>query len=414
MRIGINTCGRRRAGALVGLAALALATAGCGTSNGPSSGPSSGGAAPSAAGGFAPPSLPALAQLGQPEGQLNVLAWPGYAENGSNDPTVNWVTPFEQQTGCKTNVKTFGTSDEAVNLLKSGQYDTVSASGDASLRMIAAGDVEPVNTALVPNYADLAPFLKNKPWNSVNGVAYGIPHGWGANLLAYRTDAGPAPTSWSVMFDPNSPYKGKIDAYDSPIYLADAATYLMTAQPQLGIKNPYALDDNQFTAVVNLLKAQRPNVSEYWSDYLKQAQAFASGTSTVGQAWQVTVNTAQKNGAPLAATVPTEGATGWSDTWMVATKSAHKTCAYKWMDYITSPQVNAQVAEYFGEAPANPKACDVATDKTLCDTYHARDEAYAAKIQYWTTPIAQCLDGRTDVRCKDYGDWTAAWTEIKG
>jgi len=194
MRIGITRCGRRRAGALVGLAVLALATAGCGTSNGPASGPSSGGAAPSAAGGFAPPSLPALAQLGQPEGQLNVLAWPGYAENGSNDPTVNWVTPFEQQTGCKTNVKTFGTSDEAVNLLKSGQYDTVSASGDASLRMIAAGDVEPVNTALVPNYADLAPFLKNKPWNSVDGVAYGIPHGWGANLLAYRTDAGPAPS----------------------------------------------------------------------------------------------------------------------------------------------------------------------------------------------------------------------------
>jgi putative spermidine/putrescine transport system substrate-binding protein len=54
------------------------------------------------------------------------------------------------------------------------------------------------------------------------------------------------------------------------------------------------------------------------------------------------------------------------------------------------------------------------TDKTLCDTYHASDAAYASKIAYWTTPIPQCLDGRTDVKCKDYGEWTKAWTEIKG
>lgn len=395
----------RLGGALAAAALGTAALAGCGTSDG--------GSAPGAAG-FTPPQLPALQQLGPGEGTLNVLAWPGYAENGANDPSVNWVAPFEQQTGCKVNVKTFGTSDEAVNLLKSGQYDTVSASGDASLRMIASGDVEPVNTALVPNYNDISSFLKNRPWNTVNGVNYGIPHGWGANTLAYRTDAGPAPTSWSAMFDPNSPYKGHIDAYDSPIYIADAALYLMAHQPDLGIKNPYALDDRQFAAAVNLLKGQRPEVSEYWSDYLKQAQAFSTGTSTVGQAWQVTVNTAQRNGAPIANTVPSEGATGWSDTWMVAAKSQHKNCAYRWMNYIVSPQVNAQVAEYFGEAPANPKACDVATDKTLCDTFHARDEAYASRIQYWTTPIAQCLDGRTDVKCKDYGDWTAAWTEIKG
>ena len=325
------------------------------------------------------------------------------------------MTPFEQQTGCKVNVKPFGTSDEAVTLMKTGQYDVVSASGDASLRLVASGDAEPVNTALVPNYADVQPFLKDKSWNSVGGVSYGIPHGWGANLLTWRTDkVTPAPTSWSVMFDANSPYKGKVIAYDSPIYIADAALYLQAHQPDLGIKNPYALDDKQFTAAVNLLKQQRPLVSEYWSDYLKESQALKNGDAVVGTAWQVTVNLTKGEGAPLEAAVPGEGATGWSDTWMVAAKSAHKTCAYKWLDYIISPKANAQVAEYFGEAPANTKACAEMTDKTLCDTYHANDAVYAAKIAYWTTPIPQCLDGRTDVKCKDYGEWTKAWTEIKG
>jgi putative spermidine/putrescine transport system substrate-binding protein len=395
---------------LVGLCGVSLLLAACGTA----SNSSSSGSAPGAQG-FTPPKLAALTELGQPEGQLNVLAWPGYAENGSNDPKVNWVTPFEQQTGCKVNVKPFGTSDEAVTLMKTGQYDVVSASGDASLRLVASGDVEPVNTALVPNYNDIYPFLKNKSWNSVNNVAYGIPHGWGANVLTWRTDkVNPAPTSWSSMFDPNSPYKGKIIAYDSPIYIADAAVYLMAHQPDLGIKNPYALDDKQFNAAVDLLKKQRPAVEEYWADYLKEAQSLKSGDGVIGTAWQVTVNLAKSEGAPLQSAVPSEGATGWSDTWMVAAKSQHKTCAYKWMDYIVSPKVNAQVAEYFGEAPANSKACAEFKDKSLCDTYHANDAAYAAKIQYWTTPIPQCLDGRTDVKCKDYGDWTRAWTEIKG
>jgi putative spermidine/putrescine transport system substrate-binding protein len=234
-------------------------------------------------------------------------------------------------------------------------------------------------------------------------------------VLAYRTDkVSPEPTSWSPMFDQNSAYKGKIIAYDSPIYIADAAVYLMAHQPDLGIKNPYALDDKQFNAAVDLLKKQRPNVEEYWSDYLKETQSLKNADGVVGTAWQVTVNLAKSEGAPVNATVPSEGATGWSDTWMVATKSQHKTCAYKWMNYIISPKVNAQVAEYFGEAPANSKACAEMTDKTLCDTYHANDPAYAAKIHYWTTPIPQCLDGRTNVKCKDYGDWTRAWTEIKG
>ena len=64
------------------------------------------------------------------------------------------------------------------------------------------------------------------------------------------------------------------------------------------------------------------------------------------------------------------------------------------------------MAEWFGEAPANPKACDITSDATFCDTYHVADDDYAAQIYYWTTPIEQCLDGRTDVKCTDYGDWT--------
>ena len=365
--------------------------------------------------GVKPPSISAMKTLGPGEGTVNIVAWAGYVEDGSDDPKVNWVTPFEQQTGCKVNVKVAGTSDEMLTLMKSGDYDVVSASGDASLRMIYGGVVAPVNTDLVSNYKDIYTDLKLQPWNSVGGVAYGIPHGRGANLLMYRTDkVSPAPTSWSVVFDGSSAYAGKVTAYDSPIYIADAALYLMKHQPDLGIKDPYALDSKQLAAAVALLKSQNKNVGEYWSDYTKEVEAFKSGNSVVGTTWEVIASLAQADKAPVDAILPSEAATGWSDTWMVAAKAQHPNCAYMWMNHIVSPQVNAAVAEWFGEAPSNSLACDYTSDKNFCTEYHSADAPYWKNVYYWTTPTTQCLDGRTNVKCEDYSEWTKAWTEIKG
>jgi putative spermidine/putrescine transport system substrate-binding protein len=391
--------------------AVAVSLAACGTDDG---GDDSSPEAAEEQGGFQPPDIPMAEELGDNEGSLSILAWPGYAEDGSTDKSVDWVTPFEEETGCDVSVKYFGTSDEAVTLMKSGQYDVVSASGDATLRLIAAGDVAPVNTDLTPNYADIWPFLKDRLWNTVNDVHYGVPHGYGANLLMYRTDVvQPAPTSWSAVFDDAAANTGKVTAYDSPIYIADAALYLMATQPDLGIENPYSLDADQLAAAVELLKAQREHVGEYWSDYLKEIQAFGSGDSVVGTTWQVIVNVAQGEGTPVEAILPEEGSTGWSDTWMISSKTEVPNCAYAWLNHIVSPEANAAVAEWFGEAPANSKACDLASEG-FCETYHAGDEAYADQIWYWTTPIAECLDGRTDVDCTTYQEWTQAWTEIKG
>ncbi|WP_062464975.1 extracellular solute-binding protein [Demequina soli] len=375
-----------------GLAAAAIASlAACGTSS------SSGGSE-------------AASSLGATEGSVSILAWPGYVEDGSNDPSVDWVSGFEDATGCSVTAKTYGTSDEAYQLMQSGGYDVVAASGDLTLRLIAADLVAPVNTDLLDNYAGIFDFLKNKDWNSVDGVSYGVPHGYGANLLMYSTDAvTPAPTSWDVVFDKASDYAGKVTAYDSPIYIADAAVYLMAHQPDLGITNPYALDQDQFDAAVALLKDQKANVGEYWSDYLKEIQAFESGDSVVGTTWQVIQNSITTGNTDVV--LPEEGATGWSDTWMIASDATSPNCAYKWLDYIASPEVNAAATAYFGEAPSSQAACDFRDD---CEAYHAGDADYASKIWYWTTPVSECLDGRTDVECVDYSEWTKAWQEIKG
>lgn len=354
-----------------------------------------------------------VATLGAGEGEVNLVAWAGYVEDGSTDPAVDWVSDFEAETGCQVNVKIGNSSDEMVELMQSGEYDAVSASGDATLRLIAGGDVAPVNTDLIPNYADVFEGLKNKPWNSVDGVSYGVPHGRGANLLVYNTEAGPAPTSIVDMFSPDSPYAGKISVYDSPIYIADAAIYLMATQPELGITNPYALDQTQFDAAIAALETQKSIVGQYWALYTDQQAALEAGSVTLGTTWQVIVNLAAANGAKIASTLHSEGATGWSDTWMVSSKAKHPNCAYMWLNHIISPQANAAVAEWFGEAPSNAKSCALTADPNHCATYHADDEAYFANVWYWTTPTSSCLDGRTDVECVPYSEWVNAWNKLR-
>ncbi len=376
---------------LAGVASLALLAAACTSQPGAS----------------AKPSVPGA--LGANEGALNLVAWAGYVE-------TDWVAPFEAATGCKVNATLGNTSDEMVTLMKTGNYDGVSASGDASNRLIAAGDVSAVNLNLIPNYANVFEGLKNKPHNTVDGVAYGVPHGRGANLLMWRTDVvTTAPDSWSVVFDPNSPYKGKVTAYDAPIYIADAAVYLMATNPDLNITNPYELDDAQFKASVDLLKQQKTIIGKYWSLYTDEIAAFSAGDTVVGTTWQVIKNVLDGDDVPVEVTLPKEGATGWSDTWMISSKAKSPNCMYAWMNHIISPAANAAATVSFGEAPISAEACAEAEKLSAghCDTFHATDEAYFSKVYYWATPQKDCGDSRGAV-CKDFSEWVQAWTEIKG
>jgi len=397
--------------AVMAIAALALLTAvGCGSDDSNSGG---GGGGSNAL--VNPPDIKQATSVGNGEGEVDLIAWAGYVEDGSTDPKVDWVTPFEKETGCKVNVKVGNTSDEMVTLMRTGNYDGVSASGDATLRLIAGGDVAPVNTDLVPNYKDVFEGLKNKPHNSVEGQMYGIPHGRGANLLMWNKDkVKPDPDSWGVVFDENSPNKGKVTAYDSPIYIADAALYLKATRPDLKITNPYELDDKQFNAAIDLLKKQRGIIGEYWSDYTKEQSAFDNGDTQLGTTWQVIANLIDADGkVKVGTTLPKEGSTGWSDTWMISSKAKHPNCMYMWMNHIISPKANAQVAEWFGEAPSNKKSCALTAVKDHCTIYHAEDEDYFNRVAYWTTPTKNCGDTRGTV-CKDYSEWVAAWTQVKG
>ncbi len=378
-----------------------------------------------AASGFPTPLLPNidLSAVGGPgEGELDLIVWGGYAEDGSNVPEYDWVNGFTAATGCKVNAKPDDTSDQMVTDMRTGAYDGVSASGDATLRLISAGDVAEVDVSAIPGFSDVAPFLQDAPHYVVDGKHYGVPHGWGGNELMYDTGSFTGVSSWDAVFDPAkmAGYSGQVTAYDSPIYIADAALYLKAHQPALGITDVYELTPEQLDAAVALLKAQHPFVGQYWSLYGTEIDNFTSGLSTIGTTWPYQINTLKASGVPVDAVVPTEGMTGWADTWMLSSKAAHPNCMLKWMAWMLTPEVQTQVAENFGEAPANPLACkylDVGYGPYqlpgFCDAYGVNDPAFYDSIAFWKTPQTACGDDRGDT-CTDYELWTSKWTEIKG
>lgn len=354
------------------------------------------------------PDVAMVEALGDNEGQVNIVAWSGFVEDA-------WVKPFEEQTGCTVNRRVAGTSDEMVTLMRTGEYDLVSASGDASLRLIVGGDVQPINQALIPNFGDdIVEGMQGQVYDTLNGKSYGVPIGRGANILQYNTDVvTETPDSWSVVWEKDSPYAGKIIGYDAPIYIADAALYLMHTQPDLGITNPYALDETQLAAAVDLLKQQNGQLSEYWADPVAQITSFTNGNTVVGTSWEVLRKLSEDD--RLEGTLPKEGSTGWSDAWMLGAESKNPNCAYAWMDYTSAPDVNGAIAMNFGMAPANAAFCETSEEaQEHCDTFNATDEEYFSKVWFWTTPIEQCIDGRTDVKCTNFQQWTEAWTTVKG
>jgi putative spermidine/putrescine transport system substrate-binding protein len=361
------------------------------------------------------PGTPPIA-LGAPEGELDILAGPGYVESGQNDPGADWVTAFERRTGCDVTVRVANSSDEMVALMGTDRYDGVLAPGDAATRLIAAGDVAPLNTALIPHRRDVIPALRELPLTSADGRSYGVAQGRGANLLMWRRGRLGAlpPTSWDAVFDVAkvTPYSGRVTAPDSPLALADAALYLRVHRPSLLIDDVFELDDRQFGAAVDLLDRQRRAVGRYWSDPTQLESAFALGRAVVGRSTQGIADALIAYGLRVAAILPAEGATGWVSMWMVSSRAHHPTCMYRWIDHALSPEVNAAIARYVGEAPASAHACAVPGMARYCEVYHAADEAFYDQVRYATAPRRDCGD-RRGRKCADLDDWTRAWSQIR-
>lgn len=358
-----------------------------------------------------------LQKIGKAEGQVDIVAWPGYIERGETDAAFDWVTKFEKSSGCKVNVKTANTSDEMVALMNAGGFDLVTASGDASLRLVAGKRVQPVNVKLVPSWNTVDKRLQNAPWHTVDGVHYGVPYMWGPNVLMYDTRAfKEAPKSWSVVFEETTlgdgkSNRGRVQAYDGAIHVADAANYLMYHNKELGIKDPYELNEDQYKAALDLLRQQRKLVSRYWHDAFIQMDDFKNEGVVASGSWPFQVNILQSEKHPVASTIPQEGATGWADTTMLHSEAKNPNCAYLWMEHTLSSNLQSDLSVWFGANPSVPAACTDGRGMQNAAGCSANGLDDFERIRFWTTPVSNC---KSQERCVPYYRWVSDYIGVIG
>ena len=356
-------------------------------------------------------------ELGAGEGRLNVVAWAGFLERGETDPKFDWVTKFEEASGCKVSVKTANTSDEMVALMNEGGFDLVTASGDASRRLIAGKRVQPINIDLIPSWSKLDDRLKEAPWHTVEGVHYGVPYVWGPNVLAYNTEVFPeAPKSWNIVFEEQTlpdgkSNSGRVQAYDGPIHIADAAQYLMFHKPELKIESPYELNEEQYAAALDLLRAQRKLASRYWHDAFIQIDDFKNEGVVASGSWPFQVNLLKADGAPIASTFPQEGVTGWADTSMMHAEAANPNCAYQWLEHSLNSNLQSDLSLWFGANPSVPAACADGSGMLTEEVCAQNGSNDFEKVRFWQTPITKCA---SQGECVPYYRWVSDYIAVIG
>jgi putative spermidine/putrescine transport system substrate-binding protein len=363
--------------------------------------------------------------VGDSEGELSLLAFAGYVEDGTSDPEFDWVIPFQEATGCAVRVRYVDSGEEIVRLLarEDSEYDGATVPGDAAGELIAMRLVAAVEPELFPAWEQILPSLRDERARHyiVDGDVYGVPALYGPNLLMFDTEiVDTRPTSWDVVFEPDTPYPDRIAMLDSPMAIADAATYLAASRPELGIEDPYALTREQLDAATALLDEQEPRVGLYWSLIADSVDAFREGEVVVGTAWPIALSVLGLDGLPVGAVDPVEGLTGWADTWMIAVDAPHPNCMLQWMRWTLRPEVQAQTALWYGGAPSNAQACARIRDELgefadLADTLRfgrCGDEEFLDSLALWRMPTVDCGDARGRV-CTGLPAWRLHWRSVR-
>ncbi len=310
--------------------------------------------------------------------ELRLLVWEGYADD-------EWVKEFESENNAKVSVVYLTSDDEMWTKLKgsNGQdYDVFSVNTGDLKKFIDAGLTTPYDLSKLPNrdnQLDSFKDLNAVPTVKRDGQVYGIPLAWGSIGLIYDTEkVKPAPTSWSVLWDPQ--YKGKVLIFDS------SGQDIALGALALGFKDPFHLTKDQMAQVKQKLIDLKPQLKTYYQSFDEGTQLWENGNPVLMYSMGELQGSKLKDDKFKAAyIIPDEGALGWIDTWAMTSGVRNKDLAQAWVNFFLSKKISESMTTKhgYGNTVSNSAGLN-----------------YAAKLK-WIVPY------------EDFAWRTDVWNEIK-
>lgn len=352
-------------------------------------------------------------EIGESENELNIVSLYGYVQNGNDDTNTNWVSNFEEATKCSVNIYNAKNELDILDRVESGKADGFLARTNIVGDLISKDLAAPINSALINKYPQISERLKGQPFNTLNNQIFSLPVSFGFYVLSYNNEKIQTTDSWTTLFKPDKSVKNKIGLDVSISTFAQAALFLKTSNPKLGIKNPLALTQEQFSAVISLLENQKKSGVTYFDNQPTLTSSLAAQKSLLGNSELNFSYALRSENVPISFTIPKEGTMGWVDSWGISKKAKNPNCMYKWLNHVSSSEINAQYAQFIGAAPANSESCSFTSKTNHCKLYFSADNSVLNRVTFWTNPSKTCLDGRTKIDCKTYEEYKTAWNKIK-
>jgi len=321
--------------------------------------------------------------------EINVLTWEGYADD-------SFIKAFEESSSCTVNATYVGSNDDFAPKLAGGGgvYDLITPSIDTTGLMIDAGFVEPLDVSRIAEWNNIYPKFLEQAGIQRDGAYYGMPYTWGSIPFMYRADKfDTPPTSLADVFAAG--LEGKVSVWDdkSSLYIAARMN---------GDNDIYNLDDAQLAAARDRMVELRPFIRKYWATAGELVDLVAGGEVYVSNTWggyQSALLADQ--GIEMVEFLPTDGAEGWMDSWMIVKDSPNTDCAYKLLNMLSSEAGQCGVANVNGYSVANPVAAEACMSPEQFTSLHQDDPDYLDSLQLWA-PLAARL-----------GDYTNAWNSVK-
>jgi spermidine/putrescine-binding protein len=320
--------------------------------------------------------------------ELKMIIWEGYADEA-------YRIPFEEANDATVSYTHAGTGDEMFAQMKDSDgknYDMVSASSDLPKRLYDAGLLAEIDTSKLTNYNELWDQFKKPDYITFEDKLYGVNFAWGPTLMIYNPDeVTTAPTSWRALMDEQ--YSGKISTWNYPLQIAQYALLLDPVPDDV-----YVLTDEQLAQVKDILVAQRPHVRKYWDLGGELAELWASGEVVIADGWTWITNTILAADGKVTEVIPSEGVTGWSDSWVISKAAQNYDLALKWADWMIGQEGQIGLTEVMGYSITNKEAAAKLPEETQKALRLTDVETEYAKIKMWKF-------------IENYDKWVQVWNE---